>query len=56
MADIGNPEWVEKEFDYGNQQAVSVGKILGFKKPVFANIYENGSVEDFGVVSIYTAQ
>lgn len=56
MADIGNPEWVEKEFDYGNQQAVSVGKIMGFLKPKFANIYEAGSVEDFGVISIYVAQ
>lgn len=56
MADIGNPEWVEKEFDYGNQQAVSVGKIMGFLKPKFANIYEAGSVEDFGVISVYVAQ
>lgn len=56
MADIGNPEWVEKEFDYGNQQAVSVGKILGFLKPKFSNMYENGSVEDFGVISVYVAQ
>lgn len=56
MADIGNPEWVEKGFDYDNQQAISVGKILGFLKPKFGNIYENGSVEDFGVISAYVAQ
>lgn len=56
MADIGNPEWVEKEFDYGNQQAVSVGKILGFLKPKFASIYEASSIEDFGVISVYVAQ
>ncbi len=56
MADIGAPEWVEKGFDYDNQQAVSVGKILGFLKPKFGNIYESGSVEDFGVVSCYVAQ
>jgi N4-gp56 family major capsid protein len=55
MADIGAPEWVEKGFDYENQQGISVGKILGFKKPVFQNIYE-GTVEDFGVISCYTAQ
>ena len=55
MADIGNPEWVEKGFDYENQQGISVGKILGFKKPVFHNIYE-GTAEDFGVISCYIAQ
>ena len=56
MADIGAPEWEEKEFDYGNQQGISVGKIAGFLKPKFSNIYENGSVEDFGVISCYAAQ
>ena len=56
MADIGAPEWVEKEFDYGNQQGISVGKIAGFLKPKFSNIYEQGSVEDFGVISCYVAQ
>ncbi len=56
MADIGNPEWVEKGFDYDNQKSVSVGKILGFLKPKFGNIYENGSVEDFGVISAYVHQ
>jgi N4-gp56 family major capsid protein len=52
MADLGNPEWVEEEFDYGNQSGISVSKILGFKKPVFYSQYE-GSAEDFGVLSIY---
>lgn len=56
MADIGAPEWVEKGFDYDNQQAVSVGKILGFLKPKFGTIYENNNVEDFGVFSVYVAQ
>jgi hypothetical protein len=56
MADIGAPEWVEKGFDYENQQGISVGKILGFKKPTLGSIYENGSVEDFSVISCYTAQ
>ncbi|RYG05531.1 MAG: DUF4043 family protein, partial [Burkholderiales bacterium] len=55
MADIGNPEWNEKEFDYGNQQGIEVGKIMGFLKPKFASIYEGGSVEDFGVISTYVA-
>ena len=56
MADIGAPEWNEKGFDYDNQQGISVGKILGFLKPKFGNIYENGAVEDFGVISAYVAQ
>ncbi len=56
MADIGAPEWVEKGFDYENQQGISVGKILGFLKPKFGNIYESNAVEDFGVISCYVAQ
>ena len=56
MADIGAPEWNEKGFDYENSQGIAVGKILGFLKPKFSTIYEGGSVEDFGVVSCYTAQ
>jgi N4-gp56 family major capsid protein len=52
MADLGNPEWVEEEFDYGNQSGVSVSKILGFKKPVFYSQYE-GTTEDFGALVAY---
>lgn len=55
MADIGSPEWVEKEFDFNNQPAISVGKILGFLKPKFGSIYESSSVEDFGVINVYVA-
>lgn len=56
MADIGAPYWVEEGFDYENQQAVSVGKILGFLKPRFGTIYEGGAVEDFSAISCYVAQ
>jgi len=56
MADIGAPEWVEKGFDYENQQGIAVGKIVGFLKPTFSTIYEAGTVEDFGVLSCYCAQ
>lgn len=56
MADIGAPEWVEKGFDYDNQQGISVGKIMGFLKPKFGSIYEANAVEDFGVISCYVAQ
>jgi N4-gp56 family major capsid protein len=54
FADIGSPEWNEKDFDYGNQQGIEYGKILGFKKPVF-NSQVAGSAQDFGVAVIYTA-
>lgn len=56
MADIGAPEWVEKGFDFENQQAISTGKILGFKKPQFYTQYSGGTTEDFGVLSVYVAQ
>jgi N4-gp56 family major capsid protein len=56
MADIGAPEWNEEGFDYSNQQGIAIGKMLGFLKPKFGNIYEAGSVEDFGVISAYVAQ
>ena len=56
MADIGAPEWVEKEFDFNNQSAVSTGKILGFKKPVFTTQYSGGTAEDFGVIAVDCAQ
>ncbi len=54
MADIGDPYWVEKGFDYENQQGISLGKMLGFKKPQFHSIYA-GSKQDFGSVVCYTA-
>jgi N4-gp56 family major capsid protein len=56
MADIGAPEWNEKGFDYENSQGIACGKILGFLKPKFGTIYENNTVEDFGVLSCYVAQ
>lgn len=56
MADIGNPEWVEKGFDYENQQGISTGKILGFLKPKFNSIYSGNTVQDFGAISVYVAQ
>mgnify|MGYP001764528559 FL=1 len=55
MADLGEPEWNEKEFDFGNQQGISTGKILGFKKPQFNTQYSGNTVEDHGILSIYTA-
>lgn len=55
FADIGTPEWVEKGFDYENQQGVSTGKIIGLLKPQFNSIYSSNTVQDFGVIACYTA-
>lgn len=55
FADIGAPDWVEKGFDFENQQAISCGKIIGMLKPKFGSIYESNAVEDFGVMSVYVA-
>lgn len=54
LADLGTPMWEEESFDYGNQHGISVGKILGMRKPRFHNIH-SGSVEDHGVLAIDTA-
>jgi len=54
FADIGSPEWVEKMFDYDNQQAISTGKIIGMRKPVFRSQI-SGTDQDFGVIAIDTA-
>jgi len=53
-ADIGTPEWVEKGFDYDNQQGISVGKIAGMLKPVFKSQVTDTD-EDFGVLRVNTA-
>ena len=55
MADIGLPEMVEDTFDYGNQSGISVGKIFGLRKPKY-NSDISGSIQDFGVVALDTAQ
>ena len=56
MADLGNPDWTEKEFDYDNQIGIATAKILGFLKPQFNSMYSNNTKQDFGVISVYTAQ
>jgi N4-gp56 family major capsid protein len=55
LADIGDAEWVEKEFDYNNQPGISVGKIFGLLKPKFNSIYSGNTVQDFGVLVNYHA-
>jgi len=54
MADLGLPTWVEKEFDFDNQPAIALAKILGMLKPKFHSIYD-GTTEDFSILSIDTA-
>jgi N4-gp56 family major capsid protein len=55
FADIGAPEWVEKEFDYDNQPGISVQKMLGFLRPQFNSIYAGNTVQDHGMLSCYVA-
>lgn len=51
MADIGTPEWNEKEFEYGSSQGINIDKMFGLLKPKFMSIY-SGDVQDFGVLAI----
>lgn len=53
FADIGDADWAEKDFDYGNRQGIAIGKILGMLKPQLFSTY-NQSKQDFGVVCIDT--
>lgn len=55
FADLGAPFWDERDhFDYGNQYGISIGKVIGYKKPVFRSPVTNTN-EDFGVLAIDTA-
>lgn len=58
-ADIGDANWVEETFDYGNQEGISVGKIFGYLKPQFEGKLmggmASGVVEDFGVITLDVA-
>lgn len=58
MADIGMPEWTEKDDDYENQQGIATSKIFGFLKPSFYTQYGASpqTTQDFGVISVYVAQ
>ena len=54
MADIGDADWVEDTYDYGNQHGISIGKILGFRKPKYTSMVTNDT-QDFGVITLDTA-
>lgn len=51
MADLGVPYWDEEDFDYNNAYGIAVGKMFGFKKPVFHSDV-TGVDEDFGVLVV----
>jgi N4-gp56 family major capsid protein len=55
FADIGDAMWEEDEFDYGNQNGISIGKIGGFLKPQFHSTV-TGDDQDFGVLCLDVAQ
>lgn len=55
MADIGDASVTEDIFDYGNQNGISIGKIFGFKKPVFRSAPTYAADQDFGVIAMDTA-
>jgi N4-gp56 family major capsid protein len=51
FADLGTPEWCEKEFQYNSQQGINIDKMFGLMKPKFYSNYDK-SVEDFGVIAV----
>lgn len=57
FADLGAPSWEEDTWDFKNQNAISCGKIIGFKKPVWrdkltGNTFATQSDEDYGVLRV----
>lgn len=53
MADISLPYWDEELKDYKNRPGISVGKMVGFKKPQFKSIYaQTANKVDFGVMTL----
>lgn len=55
FAAIGEAYWEEDVFDYGNKSAISIGKILGWRKARFKTSRTAGVTEDFSVVTLDTA-
>lgn len=54
MADIGDAYWDEDADDYNNNYGISVGKMLGIKKPVWRSAVD-GTDEDFGLICVDVA-
>lgn len=56
FARINDPTFAEADInDYGNQPGLAYGRMIGFKKPVYRSIYDDGDDADFGIVSLHTA-
>jgi len=56
FARIGNPYWDrDNDDDAGNQDNLVLGVQVGYKKPVYASVYDGGANEDFGVISLFSA-
>lgn len=51
FAEIGNPEWSEKMFQYDSSPGVNIDRMFGLLKPEFFSIYDK-TVEDFGVIAV----
>ena len=51
MADLGAPQWSEKEFQYESRQGINTDKMFGLLKPQFYSIYDK-SIQDFGAICI----
>ncbi len=57
FADLGGPSWEEDDWDYKNQQGISIGKMIGFLKPQFYSPMDSATTdaadyEDYGVICV----
>lgn len=55
FADLGAPSWEEDTWDFGNQNAIALGKFIGFRKPVWTSTRDAGTAEDYGIIAVDTA-
>ncbi len=56
FATIGQAAWAESDqTDYGNRPGIGYGRKFGLLKPRFLSPSNNGTREDFGIVSLRTA-
>lgn len=54
FADLGAPSWEEDTWDFGNQNAIALGKFIGFLKPAWLS-NRDATTEDYGVICVDTA-
>jgi len=48
-------EWNEEWIDYKNKGGISVGMMIGFRKPKFKSAKDGNTVQDFGIMRVNTA-